>query len=157
MSILNEYYAKFLAILPLPALAFKSYLGYGQKQICIKPYSKVRRFMPVHHHSYPVSSSFEPDVVCSVSVMPFPLKYVLFACLSSGWTTTTDRLLGPKMRDSIKCLFQGHSDALSHWVEPRFRNLSITSSTLYQLSHAAATSILLCNVVFYNSRTVLWH
>jgi len=39
---------------------------------------------------------------------------VLFACLSSGWATTTDRQLGPKMRNSIKCLSQGHSDALPH-------------------------------------------
>jgi len=38
----------------------------------------------------------------------------LFACLSSGWATTTGRLLGPKVRNSIKCLFQGHSDALPH-------------------------------------------
>jgi len=36
----------------------------------------------------------------------------LFACPSSGWTTTTGRLLGPKMRNSIKCHSQAHSDAL---------------------------------------------
>jgi len=38
----------------------------------------------------------------------------LFACLSSGWATTTSRLLGPKVKNSIKCLSQGHSDALPH-------------------------------------------
>jgi len=39
---------------------------------------------------------------------------VLFACLSSGWTTITGRLLGLKAKNNIKCLFQGHSDALPH-------------------------------------------
>jgi len=39
---------------------------------------------------------------------------VLFACLSSGCATTTSRLLGPKVGNSIKCLSQGHSDALPH-------------------------------------------
>jgi len=38
----------------------------------------------------------------------------LFACLLSGWATTTGRLLGPEERNSIKCLSQGHSDALPH-------------------------------------------
>jgi len=39
---------------------------------------------------------------------------MLFACLSSGWATSTGRLLGPKVGNSIKCLSQGHSDALPH-------------------------------------------
>jgi len=39
---------------------------------------------------------------------------VLFACLSSGWATTTGRLLGPKVENNIKCLFHGRSDALPH-------------------------------------------
>jgi len=56
---------------------------------------------------------------------------VLFAYLSSGWATTTGRLLGSKMGNSIKCLSQGCSDAL-------FCNLSITIPALFQLSHAAA-------------------
>jgi len=38
----------------------------------------------------------------------------LFACLSSGWATTTGRLLGTKVGNSIKCLSQGCSDALLH-------------------------------------------
>jgi len=38
----------------------------------------------------------------------------LFAYLSSGWATTADRLLGPKVGNSIKCLSQGHRDALPH-------------------------------------------
>jgi len=40
-------------------------------------------------------------------------KAVLFSCLSSEWVTTTDRLLGPKMGNSIKCLSQERSGALS--------------------------------------------
>jgi len=41
---------------------------------------------------------------------------VLFACLSHHRPkrTTTGRLLGPKMENSIKCLSQGHSDVLPH-------------------------------------------
>jgi len=39
---------------------------------------------------------------------------VLFACLSLGWATTTGRLLGPKLGNSIKCLSQGHSNVLPH-------------------------------------------
>jgi len=57
----------------------------------------------------------------------FNTEAVLFAFLSSGWATTTGRLLGPKMGNSIKCLSQGHSDALPH----RESNLSITSPALY--------------------------
>jgi len=40
---------------------------------------------------------------------------VLFVCLSSGWATTTGRLLGPKVGNSTKCHSQGHIDALTHW------------------------------------------
>jgi len=40
---------------------------------------------------------------------------VLFACHSSRWATTKGRLLGLKVGNSIKCLSQGHNDALSHW------------------------------------------
>jgi len=36
---------------------------------------------------------------------------VLFARPSSYWVTTTGRLLGSKMGNSIKCLSQGHRDA----------------------------------------------
>jgi len=35
----------------------------------------------------------------------------LFAWLSSGWATTTGRLLGSQVGNSIKCLSQGRSDA----------------------------------------------
>jgi len=41
-------------------------------------------------------------------------KSVLFACLSPGWATTTGRLLGYKVENSIKRLSQGHSDTLPH-------------------------------------------
>jgi len=36
----------------------------------------------------------------------------LFACLSSGWATTTSSLLGSKVGNNIKCLSQRQSDAL---------------------------------------------
>jgi len=39
---------------------------------------------------------------------------VLFVCLSSGWATTTGKLLGPKVGNSFKCLFQRYSDAPPH-------------------------------------------
>jgi len=59
------------------------------------------------------SSSFEPDVAlcshCSVSVIyryRSNTEAVLFACLSSGWATTTGRLRDPKVGNSIKCLSQ---------------------------------------------------
>jgi len=41
-------------------------------------------------------------------------EVVLFTCLSSGWITTTGSLLGPKMKNSIKCLSHEQSDALPH-------------------------------------------
>jgi len=44
---------------------------------------------------------------------------VLFVCLSFGWTTTTGRLLGPKVGNSIKCLSHGHSDELPHLLARR--------------------------------------
>jgi len=46
-------------------------------------------------NNYALSSSFEPDVVCYVSVNHSNTEAVLFACLSSGRATTTGRLLGP--------------------------------------------------------------
>jgi len=36
-------------------------------------------------------------------------------CMFCVCHTTTGRLLGPKMVNSIKCIFQGHSDALPQW------------------------------------------
>jgi len=58
------------------------------------------------------SSSFEPEVLC----LSFHsnTEAVLFACLLLGWATTTGRLLDHKVGNSIKCLSQGHSDALPH-------------------------------------------
>jgi len=44
----------------------------------------------------------------------FNTEAVLLACLSSGWATTTGRLLGPKVGNSIMYLSQGHSDTLPH-------------------------------------------
>jgi len=65
---------------------------------------------------------------------------VLLACLSSGWATTTVRLLGPKVGNSIKFLSQGHSDVLPHRESTKVSHLSIISPVLYQLSYAAAMS-----------------
>jgi len=54
------------------------------------------------------------DQICLLFLLyHFNTEAVLFACLSSGWATTTGRLLGPKVRNSIKCLSRGHSDVLS--------------------------------------------
>jgi len=64
---------------------------------------------------------------------------VLFACLSSGWATTTGILLGPKVRNSIKCLSQGHSDALPHREsEQSLATFRLLARRLYKLSDAAA-------------------
>jgi len=54
-------------------------------------------------------SSFEPDA----ALMHYMLymyyisngEAVLFACLSSGWATTTGRLLGPKVGNNIISVF----------------------------------------------------
>jgi len=39
---------------------------------------------------------------------------LLFTCFSPGWATTTGRLLGRKMGNSIKCFSQEHSDVPPH-------------------------------------------
>jgi len=59
---------------------------------------------------------------------------VLFAYLSSSRATTTGRLLGPKVGNSIKCLC-----ATISRIETRFHNLSITSPAPLPMSYAAAT------------------
>jgi len=59
---------------------------------------------------------------------------VLFACLSSGWATTTGRLLDPKVGNSIKCLCQGHSDELPHRESNQgFATFRLLARRLYQL------------------------
>jgi len=65
---------------------------------------------------------------------------VLFACPSSGWATTTGRLLGSKVRKSIKCfLSQGHSDALPHRESNQvFANFWLLARRLFQLSYTTA-------------------
>jgi len=77
--------------------------------------------MDIHAVLYPffiqllLSSSFERDVLlCWCLPYHSNTEAVLFACLSSGWFTTMGRQLGPKVENSIKCLSQGHSDALLH-------------------------------------------
>jgi len=60
---------------------------------------------------------------------------VLFGCLSSSWAITTGRLLGPKVGNSIKCLYQGHSDALPHRESNQgFATFRLLARRLYQLS-----------------------
>jgi len=80
------------------------------------------------------------DQILSFKIHSNSTEAVLIACLSSGWATTTGRLLGSKMRNSIKCLSQrqSHRRATASGVKSRFRNLLITSSALHQLDHAAA-------------------
>jgi len=61
------------------------------------------------------ASSFELDVVlCSLSILPLQHRSCSVCMSLSGWATTTGRMLGPKVGNSIKCLSQGHSDALPH-------------------------------------------
>jgi len=60
---------------------------------------------------------------------------VLFACLSSGWATTTGRLLGSMVGNSIKYLSQGHSDAqLQRKLNQGFATFRLLARRLYQLS-----------------------
>jgi len=69
-------------------------------------------------------------------------EVVLFVRLS----TATDKLLGPKIVNSIKYVSQGHSDALPHRASNQdLATISITSLALYQMSHAAASDLLCTN------------
>jgi len=67
-------------------------------------------------------------------------KAFLFACFSSGWATITDRLIVPKVGNSIKCLSQGHSDALP---QRKSNQGLITSTALCKLGYAAAGNTLI--------------
>jgi len=62
----------------------------------------------------PNSSSFEPDVVCMLCVChTTPTEAVLFAFFRQvGPPQQVDAW--PQVGNSIKCLSQGHSDALPH-------------------------------------------
>jgi len=53
-------------------------------------------------------------MLCVCHTTPTQKLLCLHVFLSSGWAITTGRLLGPKMGNSIKCLFQEHSDAILH-------------------------------------------
>jgi len=55
--------------------------------------------------------------------------------ISSGWVTTTGKLLGPKM--ALGVFLKDTWRATASKVKPRFRTLSITSPALCQLSCAA--------------------
>jgi len=58
--------------------------------------------------------SFELDVVlCYVLSYHFNTEAALFTCLSSGWVTTTGRLLGPKVRNSIKVVLNPNFQTFS--------------------------------------------
>jgi len=95
-----------------------------------------QKLLIIKHTSY-----LEPDVVlCSVSVIRLQHKTVMFACFLSGWATTTGRLLGPKVKNSIKCLSQGHATRYRIGSRTKFRNISITSPALDQLNHATAAT-----------------
>jgi len=61
------------------------------------------------------SSSFELDVAYALCLsFHSNTEAALFACHSSGRVTTTGRLLGSKVGNSIKCLSQEHCDAQPH-------------------------------------------
>jgi len=50
------------------------------------------------------------------------------------------RLLGPKMENSIKCLSEGHNNALTHQVMNQgFATFRLLAWCLYQLSYTAAS------------------
>jgi len=103
----------------------------------------------VQQVNLPASSSFELDVVlCSMSVIPLNTEAALFACLSSGYATTTGRLLGPKVGNSIKCLSQGHSDALLYRESNQgFATFRLLARHLYQLAGLSSHyPILMLNV-----------
>jgi len=50
--------------------------------------------------------------LCLVLPLQHRGEAVLFACLLFSRTIMIGRLLGPKMKNGIKCLHQGHSDVL---------------------------------------------
>jgi len=93
---------------------------------CVKKKFRIFTIEFFTNHSPP---SFEPDVVCFVSVIPILHKSCSVLLFLSGWASTTGRLLGPKMRNNIKCkeifslktftknikyLSQGYHNALPH-------------------------------------------
>jgi len=82
----------------------------------------------------PSSSLFEPNVVLySLSVIPLQHRSCSVCMSFVSWATTMGRLLGSKVGNSIKCLSQGHSNALQS-----FATFRLLAWHLYQLSHAAA-------------------
>jgi len=63
----------------------------------------------------------------------------------SDRATTTGRLLGPKVRNSIKCLSQGHRDALSHRKSSEgFATFRLLGRRLYQLTKDMQAEQLQC-------------
>jgi len=58
----------------------------------------------------------------------FQHRMALFACLLSGWVTTTGRLLGPKMGNLALCLFQEHSDRTK-----RYRIGTLESNQIFSI------------------------
>jgi len=83
------------------------------------------------------SSLFQPDVVGFVSVIPLPQKlFCLHVFRQAGPPQRVD-CLAPRWETAL-CVFPTQRRATASGVEPKFRNLSITSPELYQLlSHAA--------------------
>jgi len=61
----------------------------------------------------------------------------------SGWATTTGGLLGPIVGNIIKCLSQGHSDALPHRESNQgFITFRLLARRLYRLHE-----LILCGLV----------
>jgi len=72
------------------------------------------------------SSSFEPDVVCSVSIISLPTvlfnsEAVLFACLSSCWTTTM----------SIDCLAPNEKQHFIDGLHNHFNRCRLSIETFF--------------------------
>jgi len=69
------------------------------------------------------SSSFELNVVCFVSAMPLQQRSCSACILSSGWATTTGRLLVPKVEKQHYVSFpRTQRRATASGVERRFRH-----------------------------------
>jgi len=69
-----------------------------------------------------------------------------------------DRLLGPEEGNSIKCLSQGHSDALPHReLKQGFAPFRLLTWRLFQLSRAAASTSDMMIIESLRSFLVLLH
>jgi len=93
------------------------------------------------------SSSFGPDVVCSVSVIPLQHKSSSVCMSFVRLGPTTGRLLRPRWEIALSVFLKDTGTRYRIGSRNKFRNLSITSQALYHLSLAAIMSyVLYCNI-----------